>query len=406
MHLSLRPVAPDEFPRWLRTLEGVFGSTVGPKRIEEHRRTLPLDRTIAAYDGDDLIGTAGDYPFVFTVPGGKLAGAGVTCVSVRPTHRRRGVLREMMTHQLHTIRDRGEEPIAVLWASEGHIYGRFGYGMATWATSLELDRDRAVLKSPPAEGARMRILEDKAIDVLAPIYERVCDITPGFFERTGEWWEVESLSDSEDEREGGSEMFCALLELDGRPEGFALYRLHPKWDVVPVGKLDVIEAIGTSPLAVREIWRFLIGVDLVRTIESWAQPYPHPLQFALTEPRRLRARINDGLFVRIVDVARALEARTYATEDSVVLRLHDDILPDNSGNWRLSATADGAVVSATDEPADIECPITDLGATYLGGTKWSELELGGSVIEQTPGALRRADGMFASAVAPWCPEVF
>jgi predicted acetyltransferase len=406
MDLSLRSVSRAEFKYFLSTCEAAFGFEAKDEFVDRIGRVLLPERTIAAFEGETMIGTAADWEFTLTVPGGKLPTAGVTLVGVLPSHRRRGVLTEMMGRQLQTVHDRGE-PLAALWASEGNIYQRFGYGIATMYSKIDLDRDRAVFRDRSPSIGRIRILDrDKALDVLASVYDRVCDATPGMFERSPAWWEASTLHDSEDDRAGGGPLFQAVWELDGRPEAYALYRIHHEWDTAPTGHVFVREALGTSPLATREIWRFLIGIDLVASIRAIAQPATHPLLFLLAEPRRLRARLSDALMIRIVDVKSALEARTYASDGTLTFELSDPQFAHNDGRWQISVESSTATVKRTTADPDIVLGIGDLAAVYLGGFSFHQLLLGGSVRATRPGALWEADSMFRTPIEPWCPEIF
>ena len=406
MDLVVRQCRPDEVRLFMATCEAAFGYDVTEEQSTRWGRVLDPERTVAAFEGDEMVGTAADFRFTLTVPGGKVAAAGVTAVGVLPSHRRRGILRAMMRRQLDDVRARSE-PIAVLWASEGGIYERYGYGVASLHSKIDIDRDRAAFRGSPKPVGRTRMLADeKAIDVLADVYDRVCAETPGMFERTRDWWEAHRLADPEAERHGGGPMFKAAWERDGRPEAYALYRVHQKWDTEPVGHLEVLETMGTGPVAIREMWRFLIGVDLVARIKGGLQPAIHPLTFMLTEPRRLRARLSDGLLVRIVDIRDALESRSYAEEGSIILDVSDEFFSHNARKWRLTTTESTATVEPTDEEPDLRVTVGALGSVYLGGFSFAEVAQGGDVHEVTDGAMWNADRLFRTARRPWCPEIF
>jgi predicted acetyltransferase len=406
MDVELRSISRADLKYFLTTCEAAFGWDVKDEEVERVGKILKPERTIAAYDGETMVGTAADYEFTLTVPGAKLTAAGVTMVGVLPSHRRKGVLTKMMLKQLEDVHARGE-PLAVLWASEGNIYQRFGYGIATMCSKIDLDRDRAQFRLPTGATGRMRMLEpDKAAGVLAGVYDRVCDVTPGMYERSREWWEAHRLADPEDQRDGGGPLFRAVWELDGRAEAYALYRMHEEWDTMPTGHINVFEAIGTSPLAVREIWRFLIGIDLVARIRGNAQPAVHPLLLMLAEPRRLRARLCDALLVRIVDVKTALETRTYAVEGAITFEVSDPQLAHNDGRWKLEVGRTGVAVERTTDDPDLILTIADLGCVYLGGFTFRQLLSSGSVFETRPRAAWEADSLFRTEVEPWCPEIF
>ena len=373
------------------------------ERAERFGRALPFERMHAAWDGDRIIGGAGAFPFEFSVPGGTLPCGGVTVVGVLPTHRRRGVLTAMMKTQLEDIRRRGE-PIATLWASEETIYGRFGYGIASWSGEIELPRTYGALRRPADPSARTRLVSlEQAKELVPPIYDRVRLATPGMFGRTSAWWENRILADPPDRRNGGGAKNVVVLELDGRPAGYALYRVTMKWEGgSSVGYAEVIEAIADSPLAVQELWRFLLELDWVSTIRAHLLPVDHPLLLLLRTPRRMQMRVGDGLWCRLVDVGAALSGRSYASGDALVFEVTDTLLPDNSGRWRLA----GGEAGRTDVEADLALGVAELGSVYLGGLTFAELARSGLVRELKPGAVERADAVFASGIKPWCPEIF
>jgi predicted acetyltransferase len=219
--------------------------------------------------------------------------------------------------------------------------------------------------------------------------------------RTRTWWEFRILFDPSG-HEGGPKRFV-VLEKDGRPEGYAVYRHQPKWDGgVSNSVLEVVEAVALDGRPTAEIWRYLLDIDWAARLSASLLPVDHPLFFLLATPRRMRMRVGDGLWVRLVDVGAALTARGYATDGAVVLDVVDDFCSWNTGRWRL---ADGVAKRSKTSP-QLRCDVTALGSAYLGGFSFSELVRGGRVEELRRGAAARADAMFASERAPWCPEIF
>jgi predicted acetyltransferase len=381
-----------------------FGrATPNEDQFERLARVLPMERVQAAWDGSRAVGGAGAFPFTLTVPGGRVRAAGVTVVAVLPSHRRRGVLRSMMRAQLDACRENGES-VAYLWATEDTIYGRFGYGLASLTIEIDLARDRsAYYASAEPFGPTRLVPLAEAESLVAPVWERVAAATPGMFARTSTWWQARALADPDWRRRGGGELQCAVLEAGGRPTAYALYRLNLAFDRgMQTGSLDVVEAMGDSPEATRAIWRFLLDVDWIAHIKAWLLPVDHPLLLLVAEPRRLRANVRDGLWVRLVDVGAALAARSYATQGSVVIEVADEFCPWNQGRWRVGP--DG--VERTNHPADLSCGVTALGCAYLGGLTWAQLGRSLRVAELRPGALARADALFHADTAPWCPEIF
>jgi predicted acetyltransferase len=407
MDLVVRPIKEKEVKDFFTIAEQTFGQELRDEDIQRFARIHEVDRSIAAVEDDAIVGTAGAFSFQMSVPGGEVPAAGVSIVSVLPTHRRRGALTKMMRHQLGDVRARNE-PVAILWASEGGIYQRFGYGMASVVATIDIERERTSFARPsnPVGRTRLTNLEESLL-VLPGIYEQVRSVTPGGYRRSDEWWEAHTLADPEHDRDGGGPLFRAVWELDGDPQAYALYRIHSEWgDEVPRGYVHVKELVAASELATREMWRFVFGIDLVARIKSWFRPADEPLFHMLAEPRRLRPTLHDGLWLRIVDVHDALEARTYSANGSLVFNLNDSFCPWNEGRHKLEAKDGHARLDDASEEAELTLSAADLGSCYLGGTSFIQLVRAGRVVEHAPGAAQRADDLFRWHVAPWCPEVF
>ena len=365
------------------------------------------DRMIAAYDGDQVVATAAAFSFDVTVPGGIAPAAGVTFVGVQPTHRRRGILRRMMLRQLADVHDRGE-PIAILWASEGGIYQRFGYGLATTATRVSVERDRSQFRSPVVPAGTIRIVDvDEAKRLVPPIYAAVAPTRPGFFGVTPAYWDAEFFRDPEHWRRGAGAAFYAIHEVAGTPDGYARYRVRDKWgDAGPQSTLVVTEKVATTPAAHLDLWRFLLDVDLMKTIEAWNIASDDPIILNALEPRRLGLATGDGLWLRIVDVASSLAQRRYAADGRVVLEIADEVCEWNDGRWALTVEAGVPIVEPTTDTADLTLDTTDLAAAYLGAFSFTQLADAARAREHQPGALARADAMFRTERPPWCPKVF
>ena len=406
MTWEVRPTKDlDEFKRAVGAIGHYFGGwPADDEAAQRFSSNLPLERMHAAIDGDRIVGGAGAFPFELTVPGGTVRCGGVTVVGVLPTHRRRGILTAMMRTQLEDIRERGE-PVAALWASEEVIYRRFGYGVASLSGEMTLASGFAGLRQAPDERAAVRLVAlDEANEVLAPIYDRVRARTPGMFTRSGTWWETRTLSDPPDRRQGGGEKNVLVVELDGDAAGYALYRIHTKFESgAAAGHVDVIEAVADGPVATRELWRVLLDMDWKATLKAYLLPIDHPLLHQLRYPRRMQLRVGDGLWVRLVDVGAALSARAYADAGPVVLEVEDPFLPENAGRWRIA----GGAADRTDEAPDLAMDVGELGAAYLGGFTFGELVRSGLVREAREGGAARADAVFLTAAPkPWCPEIF
>jgi predicted acetyltransferase len=302
---------------------------------------------LAEEDGR-IVGGASAFEFQFTVPGAIVPAAGVTIVGVLPTHRRQGILTQLMRAQLDDIHERGE-PVACLWASEETIYGRYGYGMAALCGEIDLQRVYGGFRKPVEHGGSFRLLtHEEALEAIPPVYARVAAETPGMFARPREWWEARALHDSEARRDGAGEMVRVVLERDGEGLAYALYRLKMDFDAgSSTGEVRVIEAMGVTPEATAAIWRFLLDVDWMDRVVAEILPIDHPLFLLLEHPRRLRFRAADSLWLRLVDVGAALAARSL--EGAVVLEVADSFCSWNDARYTLDgAPTEGGCGSAAE----------------------------------------------------------
>jgi predicted acetyltransferase len=410
MELELRAVTEEEHPAYARTVEAAFGEVADDDEIARWRSVTPLDRTIGVFDGSGVVGTAGVFPFDLTLPGGtETAAAGVTAVAVLPTHRRRGLLRRMMDHQLDDIAERGEA-VAILTASETVLYGRYGYGLAASYSGWTLPTLGTELARPSQAPGRVRVIDaGEARTVLPEVYERSRHRHPGQVSQDQAWWDL-FLADRPGDRQGRSALFFALhKDADGTPDGIVAYRRKDGHDHgLPDSEIHVRPHLFAVDDEVEvALWELLIGTDLVRRVSAFGRPVEEVLRWRLADPRRLQIRaVTDHLWLRVVDVAAALEARRYPVEGRVVLDLTDPFRPANDGRWSLEGGPDGASAARTTEEADLALGIDDLGALYLGGVTATTLARAGRVEERRPGALARTDAVLASPVVPWCAIEF
>jgi predicted acetyltransferase len=408
LSIEIRTVPPAELRAWIAAVETAFGEEAHDDRWSDLQRIIDPERVLGAYDGDRIVGGGADFGFKLTVPGGRqLPAAGVTAVGVLPTHRRRGILNQLMRRQLDDVRRRGDQ-LAILWASEASIYQRYGYGLGSLNASIEIDRERSAFRdSRPPSGAIRLVGRDEAADLMPPVYDAVRATTPGFYERSATWWDVEILSDYEWARRGAGRKYFAVHERDGRPTGHAIYRIRSEWgDVGSKSELRVIEALAVDPAATRDVWRYLFDIDLIARITAHPAPVDHPLLLLLAEPRRLRLRVGDGLWLRILDVPAALAGRGYGADGQLVLEVTDALLPELGGRWRLDVAGGSGEVSASGDPADVALDTTDLAAVYLGAFSFADLVAAGRGRARDAASVARADLLFATERQPWCPEIF
>ncbi len=403
--ITLRSPRPDELHEFWRPLADAFAESLTKEEIEAERPLLDFDRLIGAFDGEIRVGTAGAYTFRLTVPGGEVGAGGITGVAVRPDYRRRGILRQMMDWLLEDARTRGE-PVAVLTASEAAIYQRFGFGQASTASSFTLDAALAEFGEPVdlGDGAQIRMVDtDEATELFAAVYDRVRPGIPGALDRIEPKWRLSLVADAEWMRRGGQGIkYQAVIEIDGEPRGYAIYRIEHSWGPTgPASTMNVLEVTGVDPAAEQALWQWLLSMDLVRTVVGRRGPVPHPLQHWLLEPRRLSLTITDGLWLRILDLPEALSARRYMGSGSLVLDVADDMFDSNAGRWQLNINDGRAEVARTKSAPDLELDIGTLAAAYLGGFRFVDLGVAGRVRECQPGVLQAADALFTPPRAPW-----
>jgi predicted acetyltransferase len=400
---ELRPVTREELPEFTRTDLAAFGERpADPKRLELDWTSLELDRTLAAFDGDEIVGTGRLFSFELTMPGGRVVpAAAVSWIAVLPTHRRRGILTAIMRCQLDDAVERGE-PLAMLYASEGGIYRRFGYGIATSSMSVTVDSGHSTFLRPVPDG-RVRLVDEDAARKLFPeIFDRVRRIQPGAVQRVDAWWPDQFFWPEPDEH--GTRFYCVYESPEGRLDGYAAYRFEARWDNGAQGTLHVRDLVTVTPAARTVLWRYLLDVDLVEKVSAWVVPLDEPLRWLLAESRRMRVgRLGESLWVRVLDAPTALTARTYAAPGQVVFEVVDRFRPDGAaaGRVELDGGPDGAQARRTTAEPDLVLDVAELGGILLGGVRPSTLARAGLIDERTPGALGVADAMFAVEPLPF-----
>ncbi|HXP19341.1 MAG TPA: GNAT family N-acetyltransferase [Streptosporangiaceae bacterium] len=418
----IRPVSSAELPAFMTVCEQAFNSTwPAEQSLEIERKLFEPGRSLAAFDGDQMVGTATALSFGLTVPGGAVDCAGVTGVGVLPTHRRRGILSALMRRQLADVSDLGE-PVAALFASESAIYRRYGYGLASEQYNLSiLASGRPLARAAADEGGQAATAADgltlrlagpqSATKELMSVYDTVRVDRPGMLTRSDQWWEV-LLADPAFMREGYSPLRCVIAADDTGARGYALYTGKPDWgaDSIPAHELVIRELFAVDPAAYAAVWGNLLSRDLVAEVNARMRPTDEPLLHLLANRRAARPRVSDGLWIRLVDLPAALIRRGYACAVDVVIDVTDSLLPANSGRWRLRAGgfADPrpATCGRVSAEPDIALGTMALGAAYLGGTRLGSLAGAGLVTELRPGALAALSAAMSWDPLPWSPMVF
>ncbi|HLJ68452.1 MAG TPA: GNAT family N-acetyltransferase [Chloroflexota bacterium] len=409
MSFELRPIVADEFLAFGHATGTGFGDPGKDEEIEEERPLIDLDRTLAAFDGSRIVGTGVLYSFELTLPGAtRIPAGGVSWISVLPTHRRRGILTAIMRRQLADMRERGE-PVGLLYASESVIYGRFGFGVSTMHTDYEIGTHHArFAHHPPFDGVVEFIDREEASSILPEVWDRAGAEQPGFLTRSRAEWDY-YLRDPARWAHGASKRFYVVYRAQsGEVDGYAAYRIKENWTGgFAENSLQLVGLIALNDAARTALWKYVLSVDLVTKVEAHDMPNDDPIRWMLADPRRLRVKhFGDSLWTRVIDIPAALSARRYAAEGSLTLEVHDRFCPENSGTYRLEGGADGATCARSSVAPDLTMEAADLGAAYLGGTRFTDLARAGRVFERSPGAVRRADGIFQCIPAPWCPRGF
>jgi predicted acetyltransferase len=402
--LHIRRPAPDETDAFVRAAAVAFGEHISPEEAVLAREELEIERALASFEAGDIVATIAAISMELTVPGNLLVPAGgISWAGVLPTHRRRGLLRELLAATLDDVVAHGE-PLAMLTASESHIYGRFGFGPATASIGFEIDRVHAGFLQPPRAGGRIRLLDvDTASAVLPVIYDNWRVFQPGAVSRSPGWWKVH-LADQERYRDGAGPRFIAVHDgASGTPDGYVTYRIKTDWQHgLPANTLVVEECVARDPGAHGLLWHFCLNTDLVATVSTWTSPVDEPLRWRLADPRRMRGtRLVDGLWVRLLDVPAALAARRYQVVDSLIVEVADRARPEVAGTYELSGGPKGSTCHRTKRSPDLAMDVAYLGAAYLGGMPLGVMARAGAIREVTPGAAARADLMFAVQPAPW-----
>ncbi|BCY06136.1 GNAT family N-acetyltransferase [Actinoplanes sp. L3-i22] len=383
--IRIRQGTIEDFPAICDLLGVVFHEELAGAAKTAEREVFEPERSLIADDAGQVAGQTVAYSRELTVPGAVLPAAHISSVGVRPTHRRRGLLTALMRRQLEDIAAAGREPLAVLWASETAIYPRFGYGAAASRLRFTIMNREVRLTVPPAEpSGRLRMGEPTGLlSEISKVFDQVRVDRVGWSDRDDRWWRS-VLTDPSEHRDGATREYAVVHDGPGGPTGYARWRVKDGWSSHgPDSTAQVTEVVAADPQAYQALWRFLLGIDLTRTVKFSHGAVDEPLQYLVDEPRRLGTTLADALWVRLVDVPGALAARRYRAPVDVVLEVDDPILPANTGRWRLTGGPAGAACVRTGDPADLTATVTDLGAVYLGGTSLATLAAAGRVRQLT-----------------------
>jgi len=403
---ELRSVGLEEVEAFLLAAMEAFQAEPHQEDVALFRRFIEPERTLAGYLDGAIVATSALLSLRLAVPGAVIPIAGVSVVGVQPVHRRRGLLDRMMRGHLNAIRERGDEAVSALWASEAGIYRRWGFGSATRIAELTVRSAEARLWAGAPDGRpRAGTPQDLLADMRAA-YELILPTRPGLLARGDPAWQ-ERISDFEHDREGAGRLRALVADGPDGPAGYALFAVRKRdSESRPDDVVELRELMAATPDATAVLWEHLLRLALTRTVQWHVAAEDDPLVHMLTDARAVASRVSDALYIRLVDVPRALAARTYSAPVDVVLAVDDPVCPWNTGRWRLAGDPTGATCERTEAAADLELTATELGAAFLGGTTLTVLAAAGRVRERTLGALIAAARAFKAAREPWCPEEF
>ncbi|WP_243788771.1 GNAT family N-acetyltransferase [Saccharopolyspora gloriosae] len=403
--VDVRPLAESEY----RQANDLFLASLNvPERSSEERWRRSVTRyepgrAFGAYLDGELSGTAMSLSSSLEVPGGAvLPAAAVTGVGVRADRTRRGLLRELMHAQLADTRGRGE-PVAMLHASETRIYPRFGYGLATRTHRVSVSRFRAELRADAPAGGQVRLVDGPTAEKLLPeLYSRIATGRPGLIGRSEGWWSTRLFGTLEN---GGAQRIAVHSDESGTDDGFVLFEPAKSDHHFDDGSItmQVAELHAADAVATASLWRFLLSLDLVTTIAAIDRPVDEALPWWLADRRGYSVdRLDDDLWVRLVDVPAALAARSYGAEDPVVIEVRDAVLPENAGSYRIGAGG----AEPSDDPPHLSLDVDVLASLYLGDVTVTTLAEANRINVHDPAAASRADRLFATERPPWCGTGF
>jgi predicted acetyltransferase len=404
--ISLAVPADTDWDAFYACMHVAFGGAEDTEERDTEHASWEPERAIAAWRDGEIVGTSGVITRRMAVPGAALPVGHVTAVSVRPTARRHGLMSRMMRRLFDDIRAAGE-PVAALWATEGRIYQRFGYGLGALRVALTAKTREAPLLAPASTDRLRESAPAQVRELMEKVYDEAYQSRPGWSARSGPQWD-HRLADLKSWRgDNTSELRAVVHDGESGPDGYLLYRMGMQWDRTgPNGTVKVLELVATTGEAYSALWQLVLTMDLTRTAEVFGCATDEPLLTMVTDPSRLAATVGEALWIRLVDLPAALAARRYAADIDVVLEVTDAEIPANAGRWRLSGSPGAASCTPTTDDPDLRCDVRILGAAYLGRTVLHGAGRAGLVEELRPGALTRAAAAFDWYAQPSAIEVF
>ncbi len=413
----VHPVPEDEVAGWVGTMATTFLENIASdghrQAVDGIRRTWDPQRRWGARAGDRWVATLSSIERTLTVPGSAGACAevpadAVTQVTVAGTHRRRGVLTAMLSDSLRAARERGDA-VSILWAAEWPIYGRFGYAPASVDVRYSV-RPRGHSLAGTGKGSIRQVDAEEMREHAPAVFDAARILRAGNINRPASWWDrILGVNGFANPQADGMQHNRFVHGGSNGPDGFVVWTPGREFDGHGLGAIEVVEVCAADDDAYRDLWSYVLGLDLVSDVTLPRRPVDEPVRWLLADGRVLHQdRASDGIWLRFLDLPAALSARRYGVSDRLVLDVvDDDIGGFANGRYVLDGGPDGAGCrpSTVDTP-DLRVHQRALAAAYLGGFSLHGQAVAGRVDELTPGALRRADAMFATPTAPWCATGF
>jgi predicted acetyltransferase len=412
MPTTIRAITDDELPAWFAASGTAFYIWASdPHAMAEFRGpAMDLDRTIGAFEDGTIVGTFRSFGTRLTLPGGaRVPVNAVSAVTVRPTHRRQGILTRMIGEDTRRAADRGDVA-CILIAAEWPIYGRFGYGPGTWQAKWTL-RTRATTVTAARIG-RVEVVDRlTARQVVPAIYDAYAAAQPGEIERIDRRWDRDlGIVEAPGEPRWKGQVVIHRDDA-GEPDGYVRFHGEEHWDdMVPDHRLIIDELHGATIAAEIDLWRHLAQMDLTASVQGEVRREHEPIKWHLSDPRAARVTgVTDFLWVRVLDVRRALAERRYERDGALVLEIIDAVdgaAGPAAGRYRLEVAEGGATCAPTKAAADLTLNVRHLSAAVLGGTRLMDATRDGGAVEHRAGALADADRLFRTADEPWCTTWF
>ena len=408
MSIEVRTLDPAEFQAAIGVISTAFLDRPDTAAVAAYLQgKWDPDRSWGALDGARICGTFRSFGTEITVPGGALLpAAAVSAVTVLPTHRRRGILTAMAARAHAGMRERGEA-LGLLYAAEYPIYGRFGYGPMARHANITLRTRQTGFLGQPAGGVELVDGDETTRDTLRDVHEIARLRRAGEIRRRPFTWDAR-VGLVEEPWDGRWKGFIALRrDAAGTVDGYLRYKAKASWDEhQPNSTIEVEELVTLTAEAYGALWRFLAESDLVTIVKADGRPEDDPLPWLLTNARAAKLDLVDGMWVRLFDLPRALEARTYERQAALVLEVPDPLA--DAGRWRLAldASPDGTTCQPTDRSPDVVVPLNALSAAYLGGTRLRNAVRATGAEEVTAGSLAALDALLRTDVDPWCSTFF